>query len=418
LGFLFQTNPTQAQVYPTVEVTPAIIDEKAMARDILKYSIKIKNVSDRKLDVYTFVNNISQEEGRQEFIDPSRADKEVSLANWIQISRSNNGLLEGEEKTLDLTINVNLRAKPGKYHAVITFSEGSNRDEAESKIAGAPKVLVNLDVIEDIKEIVELDKFVPEKKFFTGSLANFNFTLSNTGNRELTPSAELRIYDRRGAEIASIDANPDGDPISPGQTVEWQAEWTDIKKFGQYKANLLINYGTIDIDRLQDQVFFYVIPKSVMVIIGIIVIVLVILISLATFYLPRKYEPPAFLPDAVENFYEHLPWHHHHTRLQELYEKHNHFADTLVELEEHLPRGGKHPKIKELHEHHWELSEELADLTDELAEHLPWHLMEDEEETIKEKKYKSAGKKSIKKLTSKKTKTKNTTKGNAKKTRK
>jgi hypothetical protein len=399
---LLASSPVQAQVN-YLEVTPAVIDEKAMARDILKYTVTLKNVSQSKLELYTFVHNLSAETGQQEFLDPSKADFSTSLANWIGITRGNIELWPGDEKELELSIQVNMRALPGQYHAAISFVHAPNRAEAETKLASAPKILVNVEVIEDIKEILELDNFTSDKSIFTGSVASFKYKLRNAGNREQTPSGEIRIFDRRGAEISVIDANPDAEAVAAGEELELTNSWQDITKFGRYKANLVLSYGADSTRRVQDSVSFYVVPKMVLgIFIGILAIVL-ILIGLAVFYLPRKYEPPAFLPDKIEEIYEYLPWHQHHSRLQELHARHHEFRQQLEGLEEHLPR--KH--VKKLHQHHWELTEELAQITDELAMHLPWHLLEEEETEIQSRQNTGQAGKKTRKQENKKANNKN-----------
>ena len=271
----------------SLTVNPVVIDEKAKARDILNESLTLTNNTGRKLNVYTFVNNIVASKGEEDFLDPSRADHSSSLANWIKISRGVIELSPGEKRTIDIRIDVNLRAEPGIYHAVISFVEGSSRAIAEEKFKSASKVTVNLEVIEDIKERLQLSTFIPVRTFFSGSPITLLFSLENIGNRPLVPSGEIRIYNRRGEEVASIDANEEKVALEPGGTVQLASVWQGIQGFGKYKAFLNLEYGTTQRGTIYDTVFFWVIPwQKILFIFG----ALAILVILITYFLHRRYE--------------------------------------------------------------------------------------------------------------------------------
>ncbi len=270
----------------SLSVAPVIIDEKAKARDILEESVTLTNDTERKLNVYTFVNNVVIEEGKQEFLDPSRADQSSSLANWIMIRRGVIELLPGEKKKIDFDIEVNLRAKPGMYHALISFAEAPTRDDAEARIAGAPLVTVNLEVLEDIKERLQLKKFIPDKIFFSGSSPSFSYELENIGNQTLAPSGEIRIYSRGGEEVATIDANQDSAALDPNTKKQFASIWHSAKGFGRYKALINLEYGAKNA-AIYDTVYFWIVPwQKILIIFGI----LALMITLITYFLHRKYE--------------------------------------------------------------------------------------------------------------------------------
>lgn len=285
-------------------VTPVVIDQKAKARDILKESVTLANNTGRKLNVYTFVNNIAAKEGQQAFLDPSQADKTTSLANWIEISRGVIEMQPGEQRKIDFIIHVNSSARPGIYHAAIAFAEGRNRPEAERKVSSNqgftwPAVTVNLEVIEDVKEYLRLKKFVSDNVFFSGFPVSFSYILENTGNRTVVPSGEVRIYNRRGEELASINVNDDGVPIEPDLARELASLWQGpevarnlasvvqiTKGFGRYKALLDLRYGTEQRGTIQDTVFFWVMPwQKIVIVFG----TLLLVVLLATYFLHRSY---------------------------------------------------------------------------------------------------------------------------------
>ena len=236
------------KLYKEVIGNSIIIDEKSKTRDILKESIVLTNDTGRKLNVYTFVNNVAIREGL-----------DTSLANWIEIPRGVIEILPNEKKKIDFMIRVNLRAHPGIYHAVIIFAEGSTRDIAEKKLASAPSVMINLEVIEDIKERLQLKKFIPDKILFSGLQAAFSYELENIGNKPLEPSGEIRIYNKGGKEITSFDANQDASFLEPDTTMAL-ASLGSVSGFGRYKAVLDLEYGTKQRGTIQDTVFFWIMP--------------------------------------------------------------------------------------------------------------------------------------------------------------
>ncbi len=308
LFFLLPFAHVQAET-PLV-VTPAIMNEKAKAREILKASVTLENNLERKVVIYTFVNNIALYEGKQEFRDPSRADLSSSLANWIMFPSASE-LLPGEKKKIDFDIEVNLRAKPGMYHARISFVEAPTRYDAEARAEGAPSTIVNLEVLEDIKEILELRRFVPAKTFFPRFPVSFTYELANIGNKPLTPRGEIRIYNRGGEEIGSIKINEESETLQANAEMSLASVWKGkddgaqenaflafvsggLSAIGQYKAFLDLEYGSKQRATVQDTVFFWIFPwKEIFGIFGVISIILIVL---ATVLHRRRYRDD-------ENFY-------------------------------------------------------------------------------------------------------------------
>lgn len=245
---------------PQLTTTPVVIDDKAKARDILQEKVTITNATDHKLEIYPSVNNVAPKDGAQQFTPAQGADQlSDSLANWIELSRGVIALSPGETREVPFIIHVNFNAVPSMYHAEISFFEGTTRAEAEA--AGAlSTVTVNLEVQQDVKEILQLDKFATGKFFLAGDDVRFDYQLENIGNQELQPHGEIRIYDRKGAEVASVDVNKDGKAVSPEQMSQLASVWTAAQGLGQYKALLTVYYGKNQTASVQDTVFFWIIP--------------------------------------------------------------------------------------------------------------------------------------------------------------
>lgn len=248
------------QAAEIIMVAPAVIDLKAKPRDILKDKIILENKSDAKLNIYPFVNNILADSGEERFLNPAAADQSSSLANWISISRGVLDLSPGEKKEMDFLIEVNMRAKPGIYHAVISFAAGATRDAAEADLKDAGRININLEVLDNAKEALAIKKFMPDKNFFSKFPVSIFYTLENSGDRPILPTGRIRIYNRRGEEVSVIELNSEAVNVEPQTSEFFKVIWPDGKVFGRYKALLDIEYGTRERKILYDAIFFWVIP--------------------------------------------------------------------------------------------------------------------------------------------------------------
>ncbi len=268
-----------------IEVSPYVIDEKAHAKDILEYDIILKNNYNHKVDLYAIVNDILPEEGNKDF--DYGADKSISLSKWINIKRGVIELFSGEEKKIPLKIKVNLSAKPGRYHAVIIFSQGTNRTQAEleAKKKNQPKVLINIEVEKEIIEKAQIDYFAPIKNVFFKAPVLFSLELKNLGNKEIVPKGYINIYNRKGKEVATLDLNINNNTISPAETKSFTIDWKPEKLSGRFKAKLNIFYGVNEDKILQDIVYFYYLPwQRVVIFVAFIFLIVIIL----TVFLFRK----------------------------------------------------------------------------------------------------------------------------------
>ncbi|MCU0679312.1 MAG: DUF916 domain-containing protein [Planctomycetes bacterium] len=268
--FIFFSLAVSAQEETGVVISPHIIDETVQARDILDYEVTVRNNTDRKVSIYPVVNDISATAGAQEFINPNLLDKTVSLARWIEFPRGVIELWPGEEKTVPLSIKVNLGALPGQRYAAITFPEGNNRPLAEENMRSTlyPQLLVNITVAENIVEKAQVSRFRAAKNIFFRPPADFIVSFLNSGNRAITPAGSVYVYNRRGEELEKLALNEAAKQIAPGESVDFSVVWADINGFGRFKARLEAEYGEADKRDLNDTVFFWVLPAYALALYG------------------------------------------------------------------------------------------------------------------------------------------------------
>jgi hypothetical protein len=242
--------------------SPALIDGKGKQRDIIRNTIIVTNTTKHLVSIYPWVTDMDATVGSTDVSDLGGSSQggnlSESLARWIEVTRGVVDLLPGEHKEIPVMVQIHLNAKPGMYHAVLHLSAGSNRASAEANTVETEAVLVNIEVLEDINERLELNTFAPEKNFFTGNSALFNYRIANIGNRGLIPQGKIRIYNGHGEEVATVDANQEGKRLEPSAKEMLGSVWVAGDHFGRYKAMLDLQYGNRG--TLQDTVFFWIIP--------------------------------------------------------------------------------------------------------------------------------------------------------------
>ncbi len=256
-------------VQAAITVTPAIIDKKAEARDVLDFSLHVSNDSSSLVRLYAIVNDISEKEGKKEFLDPSLMPVNTSLARWIRISRGMIELEAGEQREIPLSIEIPPTAEPGTYYAAVVFGEGLTPREAEQRasVLNQPQLMVNLDVRENIVENAQIKTFQTEKDLFFQLPVKFLLEVENVGNKVIQPSGSIYIYNRKGEEVGTIPVNRGLASVSPLTTQSFEQDWAAEKGFGKYKARLVAEYGNQS-GSLQDTIYFWVLPRGFLTLFG------------------------------------------------------------------------------------------------------------------------------------------------------
>ncbi len=258
---LFCIAPNFVAAAGSFTATPAVIDGKGKVREILHYSMTVVNTTKHLVTIYPWVTDIDTKEGESGSSDLAGThEKQLgeSLARWIEVTRGSVDLLPGEQKEVPITVQINLNAKPGLYHATIHLSAGGTRPDAEANKSDTTDIAVNIEVLDDINERLQLNTFIPTKGVFADNSASFNYSIENIGNRGEVPRGKIRIYDKGGREVATIDANQEAKRLEPSAKAMLSSVWASEGSFGRYKAMLDLEYGGRG--TLQDTVYFWVIP--------------------------------------------------------------------------------------------------------------------------------------------------------------
>lgn len=302
--------PSFAFAANTFTATPAVIDGKGKVREILHYNMTVVNTTKHLVSIYPWVTDVDTTIGQSGTSDlEGTRGKELSesLARWIEVTRGSIDLLPGEQKDVPITIQINLNAKPGLYHATIHLSAGGTRPDAEANKDETMDTMMNIEVLDDINERLQLNTFLPTKNVFSADSASFNYNIENIGNRGEVPRGKIRIYDKKGREVASIDANTDGKRLEPSSKAMLSSVWASGNSFGRYKAMLDLEYGGRG--TLQDTVFFWVIPWQKLLSMFLTIIVLCVAFAIVMHsYSTSRRNAFATVSAPRRRFRDMLPW--------------------------------------------------------------------------------------------------------------
>ena len=264
----------QAQAAPVLDVSPAIIDESGHVRAISKHTVTITNISNQKVQVYPFINNILEEEGKQEFATYSEVDRSRSLANWLTFSRAVVDLEPGQSHELPITLDIFQFAVPDIYHAALSFGYGSSRDSAEKRASENPTVLINVEVLDNAQEVLEFRRFTSTKKITIKPPLDFVIDVYNAGNRQLTPTGTLSLISGNGSELVAVPVNEASLSIEPESPASFSVTVPEFDRVGRYKAFVELEYANGK--RIQDTTFFWLLPigKIILIIAALIVVII------------------------------------------------------------------------------------------------------------------------------------------------
>ncbi len=262
----------------TLSVTPSVLDVKLKASDMIQNSVLIKNNTNDGVRVFGFVNDIAPDVG---FKSPGGVgmptdDRPISLGSWLEFWHGEIRLGPHEEKKFDITIHVNPMIVPGLRHAVLYFATGPSENSEDAKTNKDRAILfLNAEVNDSKREMLQVREFKPLKQVSFGFPVTLMYSLENTGDFDVVPSGEIRIYNQNGKEVGTIPVNKEEALITQGAQRKITTTWSGDGDFGRYKAHLDLKYGAQGDKSVEDIIFFWIIPtRMLLVIVGVFAFVL------------------------------------------------------------------------------------------------------------------------------------------------
>lgn len=248
----------------THAISPKVMEFTVEPRDNFQESIKLTNITDRRIFIYPTVNAIALDEDGAilEYISPAMTDRATDVTSWIEVQRSRVELGPRESVKIPLTFKIHFDAQPGQYHAFIGLAEASKQYKAQEQVVAgvAPGIVIRLDIADDIKEELQLVQLKTNRFVFNEDTRNLEVVIKNSGDLPSTPRGEIILYDVRGNEVSSLSLNSSNATLEPRTEKTFTLVVPQELAIGRHKAFLQMGYGTTQGASVYDTDFFTVVP--------------------------------------------------------------------------------------------------------------------------------------------------------------
>ena len=249
--------------------------------------VTITNLSSVAANLHGAVNDFSggDEGGHPQIIlDETQSAPSHSLKQFTQ-PLGNFMLAAGAQKDVKVTITIPRGAAGGGYYGAVRFYPQGNGDK-NLNLAASVGSIVLLRVNGAVTEKLQMASFDIRR----GDNSAFIFTsgngltnvarFQNTGNIQLAPFGKMELK-RFGKVVAEYEVNtkdPKGN-VLPDGIRRFDTPLTGVGAFGKFTLEGNFGYGTSG-QLLAAKVTFYVIPVSLAITIGVVLLVLIVFIFL------------------------------------------------------------------------------------------------------------------------------------------
>jgi hypothetical protein len=249
-----------------LEISPPLLDLKAKPGETLRTSIRLRNVTTGPVDAKAQYDDFvaGGEEGVPKLLEEGGEKSPYSIKDWLA-SVPTITLAPGEQKAVDLEIEVPDNASPGGHYGVVRFTAAApNTDESAVSLSASVGTLVLVTVAGDIKEqanIEELSAYKNGKPTSTFEYGPVDIVtrIKNTGNVHVRPGGTVRITSMFGKEVASYNLNESRGSVLPGSIRKFENKLDKKNLFGRYTIQADIAYGE-DQKIISQTSTFWVVP--------------------------------------------------------------------------------------------------------------------------------------------------------------
>ncbi len=265
-----------------IEIRPFLIDKIVEPRDIVSEDIVLTNKTDRKLNIYSTVNEItvSAEGDIKEFVSPVMTDRTNTITSWVEIKRGRITLEVGESTTIPLTLRIHPQATAGEYHAFIGFypTQKAHEAEAAAMSGDADGVIAKLTIEDKSEAFVRITSYLIDRFVIRDNQRQVSIEVENLGDTSEIPKGEIVFFNSVGEEVTAVPVNQEGVTIEPGAKTILTAPIPFDDELGRYKANISLQYGSKQRATIYDSAQFFMMPIHIMVIILVSIVALSFLI--------------------------------------------------------------------------------------------------------------------------------------------
>lgn len=268
----------KAQDALTLSVSPTLFEMTANPGQDWKSTVRVVNANAYEIKVYVDVINFEAqgETGQVKFLP--LLDKETegqTLAEWIHPEMKEVTIPAEQTMEIPFAISVPPNADPGGHFAALLIGTKSLDNGGKQTLVETSQVvtsLVFLRVTGDINEKGVIREFRSTQSVVEKPKMSFELRFENSGNVQVLPQGDIRIFNMWGQERGVIPVNRQTmfGNVLPKQirkySFNWEGEWS-LADMGRYKAVATLAYGLESRQFANSETTFWVIPWKILLLI-------------------------------------------------------------------------------------------------------------------------------------------------------
>lgn len=256
---------TFAQSAQSIQLKPAVIEDKVNPGQTYRFSVTVTNRTDREQTFYLLAQDIERvdDDGTPVFA-PEGVQTPFQLSAWISLDKESVTLQGGESETVPFAVHVPRDAAPGAHFGGIFFdSRPPKMSETGAAVGARVGSIINLRIAGEAIEDIVLREFSTDRFVYSKPPVNFITKIDNKGNVLIRPQGLIEISDMFGKKVANVQVNTSGSGVFPGSNRDYNAVWDDGFVFGRYEALLSVVYGDEGRKTIVRSTSFWVLPLNV-----------------------------------------------------------------------------------------------------------------------------------------------------------
>ncbi|MDO8620894.1 MAG: hypothetical protein Q7R31_01295 [Candidatus Levybacteria bacterium] len=282
---LLSPKATAQEDIRTMTIVPPTVEQSLDPGGKAEGTMKVINDSNSPLSFTVSVNDFIVEDakGTPNLLAPNTLSKKFSASSWIGVTPSSFIVPPHDKQVLNYYIQVPSYARPGGHYASVVFTPTNNIGIQGTGASVETKVgtLFYISVSGTINEYAMITKFLTNsfQEYGPVSIAT---TIKNFGDLHIKPAGQITIYDMFGRKIESSTFPKFN--IFPLASRDYQNSIGAKIMIGRFRANILTSYGQNNNLPLIANVYFWVFPWKI----ALIIILAIIAIILGTKYWKKK----------------------------------------------------------------------------------------------------------------------------------
>ena len=294
LGFFSFVPAVFAQEAVSINLRPALFEERVEPGGFYSSEIKVVNEGDIAQTLYLVVRDIVgvRDDGRTPvFADDDIERTGLELSSWVSFDEGPHIFMPREEKTIPFSIRFPENISPGGHFAGVFLSNVPDSPEMVGSAVGYNVgAIMNFRVAGDIFEEARIREFRVGKFVYNEPKVNFSVLVENLGNVLIRPQGSIEITGMFGFKSDNVLVNPTVGGVFPGADRRFDVLWEqDGFHLGRYQAVLSMAYGEDERKTMVSTVSFWIIPaKTISIVLGGLILFIVIIAVAVQAYIRNK----------------------------------------------------------------------------------------------------------------------------------